>query len=54
MAAEVTQLFKEMTRKENVSIVMTTHDTGLMDAGDMIIELENGQQIIRPETSTVM
>lgn len=54
MAAEVTQLFKEMTREENVSIVMTTHDTGLMDAGDMIIELENGQQIIRPETSTVM
>ena len=54
MAAEVTQLFKEMTRKENVSIVMTTHDTGLMDAGDMLIELENGQQIIRPETSTVM
>ena len=54
MAAEVTQLVKEMTRKENVSIVMTTHDTGLMDAGDMIIELENGQQIIRPETSTVM
>ena len=54
MAAEVTQLFKERTRKENVSIVMTTHDTGLMDAGDMIIELENGQQIIRPETSTVM
>ena len=54
MAAEVTQLFQEMTRKENVSIVMTTHDTGLMDAGDMIIELENGQQIIRPETSTVM
>ena len=54
MAAEVTQLFKEMTRKENVSIVMTTHDTGLMDAGDMIIELENGQQLIRPETSTVM
>ena len=54
MAAEVTQLSKEMTRKENVSIVMTTHDTGLMDAGDMIIELENGQQIIRPETSTVM
>lgn len=48
MAAEVTQLFKEMTKKENVSIVMTTHDTGLMDAGDMIIELENGQQITRP------
>ena len=49
MAAEVTQLFKEMTRKENVSIVMTTHDTGLMDAGDMIIELESGMQVHREE-----
>lgn len=45
MAAEVTRLFKEMTRQENVTIVMTTHDTGLMDAGDMIIELEAGKQI---------
>lgn len=45
MAAEVTRLFKEMTEKEHVTIVMTTHDTGLMDAGDMIIELESGKQI---------
>ncbi len=44
MAAEVTKLFQEMTRKEHVTIVMTTHDTGLMDAGDMIIELENGER----------
>ncbi len=47
MAAEVTKLFQEMTRKENVTIVMTTHDTGLMDAGDMIIELESGQQVVQ-------
>lgn len=45
MAAEITRLFKEMTREENITIVMTTHDTGLMDAGDMIIELENGIQL---------
>lgn len=44
MAAEVTKLFQEMTRKEHVTIVMTTHDTGLMDAGDMIMELENGER----------
>ncbi len=44
MAAEVTRLLGELTRKEGVTIVMTTHDTGLMDAGDMIIELENGTQ----------
>lgn len=45
MAAEVARLFQEMTRREGVTIVMTTHDTGLMDAGDMIIELENGRQL---------
>ena len=45
MAAEVAHLFQEMTRREHVTIVMTTHDTGLMDAGDMVIELENGRQV---------
>lgn len=45
MAAEVTKLFQEMTKKEHITIVMTTHDVGLMDAGDMVIELENGVQI---------
>jgi putative ABC transport system ATP-binding protein len=45
MAAEVVQVFREMTRKEQVTIVMTTHDTGLMDAGDMLIELQSGEQI---------
>lgn len=46
MAAEVTKLFQEMTKREHVTIIMTTHDTGLMDAGDMVIELENGVQVI--------
>lgn len=49
MAAEVTKLFQEMTKKEHVTIVMTTHDVGLMDAGDMVIELENGVQISQQE-----
>ena len=45
MAAHITQLLRELTRKEGITILMTTHDTGLMDAGDMIIELENGRQV---------
>lgn len=49
MAAEVARLFQEMTQREGVTIVMTTHDTGLMDAGDMVIELENGRQIVHRE-----
>ena len=44
MAAEVTRLLGELTKREGVTIIMTTHDTGLMDAGDMTIELENGNQ----------
>lgn len=49
MAAEVVQMFQEITRKEHVTIVMTTHDTGLMDAGDMLIELQNGEQICQKQ-----
>lgn len=45
MAAEVTRIFQEMTRKEGITVVMTTHDVGLMGAGDTIIELENGERI---------
>lgn len=45
MGAQVTMLFQEMTRKEGITILMTTHDVGLMDAGDMIIELEAGERI---------
>lgn len=45
MAARVAEIFKEMAAKENITIVMTTHDVGLMDAADMLIELENGVRI---------
>lgn len=50
MAAEVTKLFQEMTKQEGVTIIMTTHDVGLMDAGDMVIELEGGEQVNSMET----
>ena len=46
MAARVTELFKEMTRKEGITVLMTTHDVGLMDAGDMVIELQDGERIL--------
>ncbi|MCR5594948.1 MAG: ABC transporter ATP-binding protein [Lachnospiraceae bacterium] len=44
MAAKVTEIFKEMTRKEGITVLMTTHDVGLMGAADMIIELDNGER----------
>ncbi len=45
MAAKVTEIFKEMTKKEGITVLMTTHDVGLMGAADMMIELENGERI---------
>ena len=49
MAAEVVRMFQEITREEHLTILMTTHDTGLMDAGDMVIELQNGEQICQTQ-----
>ena len=45
MAAAVTELFKKMSAEEGVTVLMTTHDAGLMGAADMLIELENGERI---------
>lgn len=41
----VVNLFKEMVAKEGVTIVMTTHDTSLMGAGDLLYELQDGELI---------
>ncbi|MCR4762877.1 MAG: ABC transporter ATP-binding protein [Lachnospiraceae bacterium] len=45
MAAHVTEIFKEMTRREGITVLMTTHDVGLMGAADMTIELNNGELV---------
>lgn len=45
MAARVAELFADMSKKEGISILMTTHDVGLMGAADFLIELENGERI---------
>lgn len=44
-AVGLIKLFKEMVEKEQVTIVMTTHDTSLMGAGDVVFELEDGRLI---------
>lgn len=49
MGAEVVRLLKEMCEKEQVTVIMTTHDVGLMDAGDLVVELENGCRKERQE-----
>ena len=45
MAARITETFKQMSKKEGITILMTTHDMGLMGAADMIVELDNGERI---------
>lgn len=41
----VVKIFKELTSQEGVTIVMTTHDVGLMELGDKVYELEGGELI---------
>ncbi len=41
----VVKIFKDLIREEGVTIVMTTHDVGLMELGDVVYELEGGELI---------
>ncbi len=44
---QIIKIFTNLTEKEGVTIVMTTHDTGLMDFGDRVYELEDGKFVER-------
>ncbi len=39
---QVVKIFRELVEKEQITVVMTTHDVGLMDIADCIFELEDG------------
>jgi len=41
----VVQLFKKLVEEEGVTVVMTTHDPGLMEFGDRVYELEGGMLV---------
>ena len=45
----VVKIFRELTEKEGVTIVMTTHDVGLMEFGDQVYELEGGRLVHEEE-----
>lgn len=38
----VMELFLELVKEENITIVMTTHDTNLMEYADVLYEVEDG------------
>lgn len=42
---QVVKIFRELANAEGVTIVMTTHDTGLMEIGDKIYQIEDGEFI---------
>lgn len=40
---QIMKIFKELIEGQDVTIVMTTHDTGLMEIADCIYEIEDGE-----------
>ncbi|MBO4390553.1 MAG: ABC transporter ATP-binding protein [Lachnospiraceae bacterium] len=42
-AKAVVQIFKKLVEQEQVTIIMTTHDVGLMDMADVVYMLEDGE-----------
>lgn len=40
---QVVKIFKDLVEKEGATIVMTTHDPGLMEIADRVYELEDGE-----------
>lgn len=47
---QVVRIFRNLVENEGVTVVMTTHDTGLMEAAECIYELEDGRIVEKPET----
>jgi len=46
---QVVKIFKDLTASEGVTIVMTTHDVGLMEIGDRVYELDDGEVVVNAE-----
>lgn len=44
---QVVKIFKNLIEAEGITIVMTTHDTGLMQAAECLYELEDGKIVDR-------
>ena len=42
-ALHVLKIFRDLCAAEGVTIVMTTHDTGLMELADVTFQLEDGE-----------
>lgn len=45
MGLQIVKVFKEMIEKEGTTIVMTTHDTSMIEVADQVITLQDGELI---------
>lgn len=43
MGLQIVNLFKELVLSEGITVLMTTHDAGMMDVADKIFTLEDGE-----------
>ena len=43
MGLQIMRLFRELVQEAGVTIVMTTHDSGMMDLADAVFSLEDGR-----------
>ena len=42
---QVVKIFRDLCAQEGVTVVMTTHDPNLMEIGDAVYELEDGELV---------
>lgn len=47
----VMELFRRLVREQGITIVMTTHDPNLMELGDLVYEIEDGEVIGKYEST---
>jgi putative ABC transport system ATP-binding protein len=45
MALQIVNIFKTLVHDEQLTVVMTTHDPGMMELADMVYTLEDGEVI---------
>ena len=43
MGLQIVRLFRALIQSDGVTIVMTTHDTGMMELADVVFALEDGR-----------
>ena len=48
-SVQVMKIFRKLVKEEGITIVMTTHDVGLMEGADYIYELEDGEIVEKEE-----